>query len=398
MHFTIHRDKRIDSVIQSQLDLICKAIATKLPVESIILTGGFGRGEGSVIIEGDKVIPLNDYDLVVVVENFRFVDRILKFKALRQLSEKLAEKVGIDFVDIYVLSVADIKSLAPTIFNYELRYGSTVIYGNNVLKDLPATSPKEIPLWEGTRLLYNRMLGLLWGFSTEYLSKMPTKKKREFLISQCVKAALACCESLLLLAGEYNYSCQKRREIFNKNYKRMFNELYEVLPKLSERVSIATDFKLSPDYDMFDDPVELWFNLKKEIGIVFKYYLGKSMGISEDGWAEIADRYLSKNERMSIANLTENMTYILKMWTLAKKRSVTLRVLNARISPIHRVYAIALLMLSCINENGKIDKEIFTIAQNEIRKIYPYSLLKGSSLLTEWNHVRRDLIQAWLMC
>ena len=33
---------------------------------SIILLGSFGRGEGSVIIENNLVIPLKDYDLMLV--------------------------------------------------------------------------------------------------------------------------------------------------------------------------------------------------------------------------------------------------------------------------------------------------------------------------------------------
>ena len=58
----------ISNRIQEDLDRIVGEIAQIGGVDALILMGGFGRGEGSVVTIRDRTIPLNDYDLMIVTE------------------------------------------------------------------------------------------------------------------------------------------------------------------------------------------------------------------------------------------------------------------------------------------------------------------------------------------
>ncbi|MFX1362975.1 MAG: hypothetical protein ACFE7A_05945, partial [Promethearchaeota archaeon] len=68
--YTKYESKRVDSVIDSQLNLIRDIILEDISgVKSIILAGGFGKGEGSLEITQDgKVVLLRDFDLVAIVD------------------------------------------------------------------------------------------------------------------------------------------------------------------------------------------------------------------------------------------------------------------------------------------------------------------------------------------
>ena len=69
------------------MDIIIETIKKNIPptnLRSIILSGGFGRGEGSVIVEGEKVTPLKDYDILVILkkETINGNDRIYKQRSI----------------------------------------------------------------------------------------------------------------------------------------------------------------------------------------------------------------------------------------------------------------------------------------------------------------------------
>src|SRR3989338_3053144 len=71
-----------DKKVSRDLEIVKKIIVNRLNPASILLFGGFGRGEGSFEIARGKVIPLNDYDVYAITE--------------KDVPEKLIEEVGIE--------------------------------------------------------------------------------------------------------------------------------------------------------------------------------------------------------------------------------------------------------------------------------------------------------------
>ena len=61
--------KKVDEYVQKNyFDKIIKSFVADCNPLSIILFGGFGKGEGSVQIIKGKPIPFNDFDLYVVTD------------------------------------------------------------------------------------------------------------------------------------------------------------------------------------------------------------------------------------------------------------------------------------------------------------------------------------------
>ena len=117
------------------------------------------------------------------------------------------------------------KKMKPTIANYDLKYGSKVIYGKNYLEKIPSFKPEDIPIWEGIRLLLNRMAEALEHFSIDNPS--------DETVFWCDKIILACQDALLLTIGRYTPSYRERNKIFTESAKHFDIPCIQTLVKLA---------------------------------------------------------------------------------------------------------------------------------------------------------------------
>ena len=64
-------EEKVDEKIKSDLSKIVNLIFDFIPksnILSISLIGSFARGEGSVVVKGNEIYPLNDYDIFVITK------------------------------------------------------------------------------------------------------------------------------------------------------------------------------------------------------------------------------------------------------------------------------------------------------------------------------------------
>jgi hypothetical protein len=243
--YTVYDDPKIDNCIASHLSTIVTTIRRELPeVGAIILAGGFGRGEGSVLLKDDKVIPVNDYDIVLATHtmpnHYHLVD----------LASQLAQSIGIQHIDLIPIPISDFASLPANQFNYDLKYGSKALWGEDILAVIPPITPSAITLDSACRLLINRSVCLLEGFPQ--CASNTTAEYRFFTFNQTVKTALACGEALLIQKGLYSHSYATRRKLVNS-----------CLSNRSDLLLLhnaATDFKLRPVMEPPEDLSTFWDN------------------------------------------------------------------------------------------------------------------------------------------
>jgi len=114
--YTVYNNSAVDAAVEQDLQTIIARIIEEMPVISIVLIGGFGRGEGGVLLSDDDVQPVNDYDLLLVVEDGFNTD-------LRPLSRELASIVKIRLIDLIPRHNSLLETLPATQFNYDLKYG-----------------------------------------------------------------------------------------------------------------------------------------------------------------------------------------------------------------------------------------------------------------------------------
>ena len=194
-----------DTAVANQVSRALEEIALCAPAaDAILLSGSFGRGEGTVVQEQGRSQPINDYDFVVV-------GSVADVPRLATLGPTLAGKFGIDFVDIGVLPHLE-RNGRISQGDFDLRYGARLLAGNpDALESLPLHAPAQIPMSEGAFQLGNRLGGMLlaasgWGNRT--------RSPEQFLRTQVTKLLIAIADCWLIHVGDYHVSYAIRRERF----------------------------------------------------------------------------------------------------------------------------------------------------------------------------------------
>ena len=180
---------------------------------ALVLIGGYGRGEGTPYIVGNRQLPFNDYDFVVVSEPMPRRRRIRVQARLRQLEQRLSQQLGLP-VDLCLYPYNDLRRAEFSLLNYEMKYGHKVIWGQpQVLDDMPAYAHGSIPLSEGTRLLLNRGKLLLDVRRARRAARELTDDERLRFMKFVFKAWLAFGDCALLLLRDYDlsYAVKKQR-------------------------------------------------------------------------------------------------------------------------------------------------------------------------------------------
>ena len=285
--YTAYGEKVDEYIKKNYLDKIVASFVKDCNPISIILFGGFGKGEGSIQAINGKPVPFNDFDFYIVTE------KKLSDENLNNISMNAAKEIGMGglevayfpgegydsnkffHVDARCIPVSELGKLMKMQRYYELKYGSQIIYGDaNVLDKIREIKPNEIPVSDGLRNLFNKLHTMLLGLQENYGEEQ--KKIRIFWSYKCY---MSICEALLILDKKFAPTSKEKSKIFSEIYKNNFPELYIKIPNLAEKVKKATEFKLKPDFKVNHE--QLWNVALKDLIEVFEYYVKKISGTSD---------------------------------------------------------------------------------------------------------------------
>lgn len=276
LKYTVSRTA--DKKVKQDLDKIKEVIIKSINPISIILFGGFGRGEGSFKIVKGKAMPLNDYDLYVVTRK-KISDE--KLEQIGMECSRAIGKGGLEFaehpasrydknrffhVDLRCIEYSKLEKLFPTQRTAELK-NSMVIYGKDIRKKIPSI---EVPASEAIRLLFNKMHHLL----------LTREKDKDFKLVHISKVFMDCCTALLIYEKKFKPSYSERNRIFQK---------MDFPDELKKKVAWATSFKLRPRFNLNEKRIEgLWKEARDWLGYSFKHIIKGFLGIDSDYWNAIA--------------------------------------------------------------------------------------------------------------
>ncbi|HSB70228.1 MAG TPA: nucleotidyltransferase domain-containing protein [Candidatus Methylomirabilis sp.] len=295
--YTLLTEAIVDEVLEGQLQQIVEAIRSTHPAtEAVLLVGGFGRGEGSAVLQDGAVRALNDYDILVISPEGAGRE------SLQKLSPRLAESLGMDFVDIGLWSPESLEHLPPTIFNYDLKHGARVLFGDPCCLDrIPPFDSTQIPPWEGVQLLLNRMAGLLGGFRLRESPPGVEPREPQYFRNQVVKALLACSDALIAQAGEYRHRYVDRREIFRR-WARGGKAVW-LEPEVATRIDEAYGEKLEPGSAPWANDVALMVGSLPALEQVFLRCLSRYLNRGVSRVEEVAECYLRHHRVGRLASL-----------------------------------------------------------------------------------------------
>jgi hypothetical protein len=259
--FTLCGDPRHDRALRRVVDGCSRFLADRLPgkLVALVLTGSFSRGEGTVLGVDRRLRVLGDVEFLVVVPgagDYRATRRRAPAWA-REASERLGGgEVAVD-IEFGPVETAYFRRRArPSIFVYDLATHGKVVWGSDVLRELPRFGPERIPREDAIHLVFNRTIEQLEAY--ERLEGLAGEALLD-VAYQRIKLVLDLAGSALAFAGVHATSYAGRPAAFE--------ELLARTPELAARLPAgfeaelfrAARAKLAPDREPLlpDGPVDV---------------------------------------------------------------------------------------------------------------------------------------------
>lgn len=314
MKYAWHGSAAFDDFLECQLKELAEDCAGVLGDNfvALVLAGGYGRGEGGIVIVGGIERPYNDLDLIPVLKR---PDRKAE-SLLLPISRKFTGRLGIHVDFSRPLTRASIGQLPHKLMWQDLLNGHIVISGDQdiLLKHMPAWMRQPLPMIEATHLLLNRGAGLIWsiGILEGYLDN----SESDFVRRNYFKAALALGDALLIANGRHQTAYRGRDTLLEKLAEEISFPHKNELLLLYRRALV---FKFSPDQESdFKADLSVISRLAAMFVDIFIYIEGRRMQIHFAGAAEYsASEAVREASEHALKKLPRNLYYNLKAGRLS---------------------------------------------------------------------------------
>lgn len=210
----------------------------------LVLGGGYGRGEGGILIkENGEAALYNDLDFFVI-SNTRLPwknNQLNQF--FKHVSEKWEKKLGINVDFSKAKNAKYVKSRSHIMVWREMILSPTLLIGDaeEFQRYFSPISP-VMPPSETAKLLVNRMSGLLLAKQRLLRKSDLFYEDYDFIARNINKAVLACGDALLLFRGKYALKVQDRLQSLDE----LHVEKTEKWAKLKSLYAEAVRFKKTP--------------------------------------------------------------------------------------------------------------------------------------------------------
>lgn len=398
--YTVLENPVVDRLIDDHLNQIVSAIADQTSPESVILYGSPARGEASVMMVGDQVHMLSDYEMKVVGKSPCL--RRLCATLSRQMTARLGVSTGLGWMHPRRLQTSQTGNFrlgpgVPSIFMYELKTCGRTIYGQDLLSSSPPINPDDIPLSSGIILVLNRMAESLDYLPCSAATANATRLARIVWIN---KTILACADALLLSVRSYHYSYQQRGRRFAAIAHDKFAPLVARVPAMPDLVRQATEFRVRPNLDLYPgDLGEAWSEVAAMADVVFRYLIEQQYDRSFGSYVEFPTCYLSLSrdrQRSKTPHLRQLVSLLARRLVEGAKYLEQKRWPPSEFwspySSSQMVYALVpVLFQSCFSEERRMMVSVVRQRLEMMGQLEPPS----PDPRIEWDYVRRVLAWNW---
>lgn len=227
------------NTILNKISTIFKDTFTEDKTATLILIGGYGRGEGGITLKNGLYHPHNNLDLVYVYEDsidnhmVRNVDNTL---------QKLAKEYDIG-IDMSAISKQKLLKLDGLVIGYDMRFGHKTLLGDSTflknhkdfsLSNIDPIDVRQLLVNRGTLLLINRIL----------LEKpLISVDEKKLIIKHTIKAIIGYGDALLYFHDAYHWSYAQKQS--------NMSELAGVSETVKKLYADALLFRFQPDYETY---------------------------------------------------------------------------------------------------------------------------------------------------
>lgn len=284
-HYTLSRQAEAEQCIQLLLNKIKHCVRGIVPSKyfrSLVLLGGYGKGEGGIIKTAQGLAPHNNFDLMLVTQKAsvlrrKNIERWLSHK-LNQLGTEL--NIGID---ISVMGDTQLQKMPTRVIWYDMRFGHRTIDGDDTFISSIQHTVCAIPDWDVRNLMVNRGTLMLIN-NLCLLQNEPAISTQKLVIKHTMKAIVGYGDAMLYFLGQYHWSyAEKRRRILaHPDISLKFKRLYDD----------AINFRFNPKYEFYlNQDLKKWqADVTKHLAEVHLYCERARLKCNDLNW----DNYLSK--------------------------------------------------------------------------------------------------------
>lgn len=298
--YTINDDPGADKTVQSVLDIVVENVLNLMSdhIQAIILTGGYGRGEGGAYKNKEGYQLVNDLDLAVFVQkNYCHIKRKYTHQLEKMSADLQPYAKGIKQIDIIITNSWAYRFVPNLVHYYEIKNGYKTIYGTlNLTRIMPRLEAENLPVFDGNNYFLNRGSGMLLPAIYSLTNNLDNPKLRENFQIETQKACLAMGDAILLMAKQYHYSYQQRLQRF-----KIFEKYNNVVPehlwkKVSTLYCQSSERKLRPSFEWTsnEEMVEQWSDVRNTFGEFFLWFESKRLNKNFRNWLDYSS-YVYKN-------------------------------------------------------------------------------------------------------
>lgn len=243
--FTVRGTEAVEERITQMVHTIADTVAAAFSrdeYQALIMIGGYGRGEGGVVVRDGVEYPHNNFDLVLITRNLASAAIPAAKEKLNAVLKPVVETIGIG-IDVSVINAATLRSASCRVIWYDMRFGHKTLLGDaNLVPSLTRFTIPRIPSWDARNLLVNR--GTLMIINDLLLEKpQRTPQEHKLIVKHIVKAVIGYGDTLLYFLDDYSWSYVEKQKHMRART--------DVDPEFKAIYEEAMNFRFQPDYQGF---------------------------------------------------------------------------------------------------------------------------------------------------
>jgi hypothetical protein len=339
-NFTFKKEEKVEQHIYGLLSKVVDMIIADINPESIVLSGSFGRGEGTAYLENGRVVIDSDFEIGCVCKDYS--RRMKIFSLENRLRKDFDIEITLNFFLPRRFTSRDSSNLSSsrsilTIDQFDLLYGSKFIYGKDYGGSIVYPEANEIFPWEYVRLIFNRTAELI-----ESLLFYDHNSASRKMCKSLNKLLIAFGDYYLMKDNQYHYSYAERMHRFVVLSTQAKGDCPFKINNFHSNIIRAYEMKLGVrEYDNLS--AEAIFSTINTLASVYKDIMEKELKVKFEDWGSFFRAYLNISDLSLKCRYFRGRPFMQNLLAFAKNGFYPFKnvvhLYSSKIPMCHRAYA-----------------------------------------------------------
>ncbi len=304
--FTHCGSSNVERVIREIVAVVAKVVSHTLQADdfhSLVLIGGYGRGEGGVRFVHGSEAPNNNLDFLLITQKRNPALRQIWQQQIDQQLESIQDHYGIG-LDLSMISGSALQRSPSRIMWYDMRCGHKTILGDpDFVSSMTHFKIDRIPSWDAHNLLVNR--GTLLMINHCLPADDDSRQTNQLRIRHQVKAIIGYGDAILYTYGKYHWSYEEKQ--------RRMKRLFQIDSSFRDLYDQAMKYRFRPTNNAMHEMLSSSTRVSKQCEKIHLEFESRRLGIRFTDWSnylELALRAGSREDTKSFLGLMRSLRTI----------------------------------------------------------------------------------------